>query len=232
VVAKSLLGNAVSMNLWACTSLRWFNAASAPAHRGRGSAVAFADAAAAGQAAFVGYMPCLLAALEFTARFGAMCLQSTLRRGGPWAPRWLSIEFFSAGLVGGGIAGMRGAVGVASSREIEEPKRKKRRSVAYTFIIPNINATARILVAHTYGVLNHPKLDSGMAPSSPALCDSATIDAHAGSRLMTLPDAGPTVPRGSMLGLTFPYNETNGFGFQRPFRNAWRAFPRIPIAVN
>src|SRR5205823_15074492 len=82
--------------------------------------------------------------------------------------------------------------------------------IAFGLIAPNISATIGIIVAHTYAWTTGTHFQLGSYVLFAVLCGAASYIAVPAVQRMAIPEASPSLPLASSLGLTFSYNVTVG----------------------
>lgn len=101
-------------------------------------------------------------------------------------------------------------MGMTASRKLKDLRTAGRGLIAFGLLAPNLFATAGIFVIHTYSQLTGMHFETGSYVLFAVLCGAASYIAVPAVQRMAIPEASPTVPLASSLGLTFAYNVTIG----------------------
>jgi hypothetical protein len=101
-------------------------------------------------------------------------------------------------------------MGMTASRKLKDLRTAGRGLIAFGLLAPNIFATAGIFIAHTYSQVTGIHFETGSYVLFAVLCGAASYIAVPAVQRIAIPEASPTVPLASSLGLTFSYNVTIG----------------------
>jgi len=101
-------------------------------------------------------------------------------------------------------------MGMTASRKLKDLRTAGRGLIAFGLLAPNIFATAGIFIVHTYSQVTGIHFETGSYVLFAVLCGAASYIAVPAVQRIAIPEASPTVPLASSLGLTFSYNVTIG----------------------
>jgi hypothetical protein len=101
-------------------------------------------------------------------------------------------------------------MGMTASRKLKDLRTAGRGLIAFGLLAPNIFATAGIFIIHTYSQVTGIHFETGSYVLFAVLCGAASYIAVPAVQRIAIPEASPTVPLASSLGLTFTYNVTIG----------------------
>lgn len=101
-------------------------------------------------------------------------------------------------------------MGMTASRKLKDLRTAGRGLIAFGLLAPNIFATAGIFIIHTYSQITGIYFETGSYVLFAVLCGAASYIAVPAVQRIAIPEASPTVPLASSLGLTFSYNVTIG----------------------
>jgi hypothetical protein len=101
-------------------------------------------------------------------------------------------------------------MGMTASRKLKDLRTAGRGLIAFGLLAPNVFATAGIFIVHTYSQVTGIHFETGSYVLFAVLCGAASYIAVPAVQRIAIPEASPTVPLASSLGLTFSYNVTIG----------------------
>lgn len=101
-------------------------------------------------------------------------------------------------------------MGITAARRLQDLKQAGWRFIAFGLITPTLFATIGMIVAHLYSFVWGGPLELGSYALFAVLCGAASYIAVPAIQRVAFPEASPTLPLASSLGLTFTYNVTVG----------------------
>lgn len=101
-------------------------------------------------------------------------------------------------------------MGMTASRKLKDLRTAGRGLIAFGLLAPNVFATAGIFIVHTYSQVTGIHFETGSYVLFAVLCGAASYIAVPAVQRIAIPEASPTLPLASSLGLTFSYNVTIG----------------------
>ncbi|MEB3020313.1 sodium-dependent bicarbonate transport family permease [[Mycobacterium] crassicus] len=101
-------------------------------------------------------------------------------------------------------------MGMTASRKLKDLRAAGRGLIAFGLLAPNLFAVMGIFIIHTYAQITGTHFETGSYVLFAVLCGAASYIAVPAVQRIAIPEASPTVPLASSLGLTFSYNVTIG----------------------
>lgn len=101
-------------------------------------------------------------------------------------------------------------MGMTASKRLRDLKTAGIGFIAFGLLAPNVFACLGMLAAHGYSMVLGQPFAVGTYVLFGVLCGSASYIALPAVQRMAIPEASPTLPLASSLGLTFSYNVTIG----------------------
>ncbi|MEB3032371.1 sodium-dependent bicarbonate transport family permease [[Mycobacterium] nativiensis] len=101
-------------------------------------------------------------------------------------------------------------MGMTASRKLKDLRAAGRGLIAFGLLAPNLFAGLGIFLIHTYAQITGTHFETGSYVLFAVLCGAASYIAVPAVQRIAIPEASPTVPLASSLGLTFSYNVTIG----------------------
>jgi hypothetical protein len=117
-------------------------------------------------------------------------------------------------------------MGMTASRKLRDLKSAGWRFVLFGLLAPNLFATIGIVMAHVYSWMTGTPFELGTYVLFSVLCGAASYIAVPAVQRLAIPEASPTLPLATSLGLTFSYNVTIGIPVYMEIAKAvMRSFP-------
>lgn len=101
-------------------------------------------------------------------------------------------------------------MGMTAAKRLKDLKTCGPGIIAFGLLVPNLFAFTGMLVAHAFSFAVHTPFQLGTYALFAVLCGSASYIAVPAIQRIAIPEASPTLPLASSLGLTFSYNVTFG----------------------
>lgn len=101
-------------------------------------------------------------------------------------------------------------MGMTASRTMKDLKSAGVGFVFFGLVAPNVFATLGIIVARGYAYFTHTEFRPGTYVLFAVLCGAASYIAVPAVQRLAIPEASPSLPLATSLGLTFSYNVTIG----------------------
>jgi hypothetical protein len=101
-------------------------------------------------------------------------------------------------------------MGITASKRLRDLKTAGWSFIAFGLLAPNVFATIGITVAHLYSMALGVPFHLGTYVLFAVLCGASSYIAVPAVQRLAIPEASPTLPLASSLGLTFSYNVTIG----------------------
>ncbi|MFO1063736.1 MAG: sodium-dependent bicarbonate transport family permease [Pirellulales bacterium] len=101
-------------------------------------------------------------------------------------------------------------MGITASRKLRDLKTAGWRLIAFGLIAPNVFAMFGMCVMFVYSLASGQPIEQGTYVLFAVLCGAASYIALPAVQQMAIPEASPTLPLASSLGVTFSYNVTIG----------------------
>lgn len=101
-------------------------------------------------------------------------------------------------------------MGITASRKLRDLKTAGWRLIAFGLIAPNLFAMFGMCVMLVYSLVSGQPIEQGTYVLFAVLCGAASYIALPAVQQMAIPEASPTLPLASSLGVTFSYNVTIG----------------------
>lgn len=101
-------------------------------------------------------------------------------------------------------------MGMTAARKLKDLRQAGPGFILFGLLAPNVFATLGIIVACSYASLTHTDFKAGTYVLFAVLCGAASYIAVPAVQRLAIPEASPTLPLATSLGLTFSYNVTIG----------------------
>lgn len=101
-------------------------------------------------------------------------------------------------------------MGMTASQKLKDLRTAGWRFISFGLLAPNLFAVTGICAAHTYSLVLGQPLELGTYALFAVLCGAASYIALPAVQSLAIPEASPTLPLASALGVTFTYNVTIG----------------------
>jgi hypothetical protein len=118
-------------------------------------------------------------------------------------------------------------MGMTASRKLKDLRTAGPGFIFFGLLGPNLFAALGITVAHVYAHLTHTHFLPGTYVLFAVLCGASSYIAVPAVQRLAIPEASPTLPLASSLGLTFSYNVTIGIPVYIEIANA--LMERFPV---